>query len=96
MDFLPEPPVIELRKRKVSYSNDNFPEVLKRSVLSETVEKGPKRIPGGDAGENDPTECTTINDLTMARGRETPRNHPIMKLKVFSTVSADIEASLIS
>lgn len=35
--------------------------------FSETVEKVPKQILGGDAEKNDLTECATINDLTIMR-----------------------------
>jgi hypothetical protein len=57
--------------------------------FSETVEKVPKRILGGDAEKNDLTECATINDLTIMRSHETPKNHPLIILKSSSTVSAD-------
>ena len=60
----------------------------------ETVEKVPKQILGGDAEKNDLTECATINDLTITRGHETPKNHPVTILKGFSTVSADTEPSI--
>jgi hypothetical protein len=59
-------------------------------ISSETVEKVPKQILGGDAEKNDLTECATINDLTIMRGHETPKNQPLTILKGFSTVSADI------
>jgi hypothetical protein len=44
---------------------------------SETVEKVSKQILGGDAEKNDFTECSTINDLTIRRGREDPQKPPI-------------------
>jgi len=59
-------------------------------VYSEAVEKVPKQILGGDAEKNDFTECATINDLTIMKGRETPKNRALTILKSFSTVSADI------
>ena len=62
-------------------------------VYSETVEKVPKQTLGGDAEKNDFTECATINDLTIMKGRETPKNQALTILKGFSTVSADIETS---
>jgi hypothetical protein len=62
----------------------------KQRVYSETVEKVPKQILGGDAEKNDFTECTTINDLIIMKGRETPKNQALPILKGFSTVSADI------
>jgi hypothetical protein len=55
---------------------------------SETVEKVPKQILGGDTGKNDLTESATINDLTIMRGHKTPQNHPPTILKGFSTGSA--------
>jgi hypothetical protein len=57
---------------------------------SETVEKVAKQILEGDAEKNDLTECTTINDLRIMRGHETPKNEPLIILKSFSTVSAEI------
>ena len=57
---------------------------------SETVEKVPKQILGGDAEKNDFTECATINDLTIMKGRKTPKNQALTILKGFSTVSAEI------
>ena len=56
---------------------------------SETVEKVPKQILGGNAEKNDFTECATINDLTIIRGHETPRNYLLTVLKGFSTVSPE-------
>jgi len=53
----------------------------------ETVEKASKYILGGDAEKNDLTECATINDLTIMKGRETPKNQVLTILKGFSTVS---------
>jgi len=58
-------------------------------ISGETVEKVPKQILGGDAEKNDLTECTTINDLIIARGHETPENHPLTMLEGFSTVSEE-------
>ena len=55
----------------------------------ETVEKVPKQTLGGDAEKNDFTECATINDLTMMKGRETPKNQALTILKGFSTVSEE-------
>jgi len=46
-----------------------------------------------DAEKNDFTECATINDLTMMKCRETPKNQALTILKGFSTVSADTERS---
>jgi vancomycin permeability regulator SanA len=59
-------------------------------VSIETVEKVPKQILRGDAEKNDFTECTTINDLTIMKGRETPKNKALTLLKGFSTVSSVI------
>ena len=56
----------------------------------ETVEKVPKQIIGEDAEKNDLAECATINDLTITRGHETPKNHTLTTLKGFSTVSEGI------
>jgi len=63
----------------------------KQGIDSETVEKVPKQILRGDTEKNDLTECTTINDLTIMRGYETPKNYPLTILKGFSTVSAETE-----
>jgi hypothetical protein len=49
----------------------------------EAVEKGPKQIPGRDAGKNDLTECTTINDLMLGKGQVTPENHPLIVVRGF-------------
>jgi hypothetical protein len=46
-------------------------------MYSEAVEKVPKQILRRDAEKNDLTECTTINDLTIMRGHETPPKPPI-------------------
>jgi len=62
-------------------------------IDSETVEKVSKQTLGGDAEKNDFTECATINDLTIMKGRETPKNQAFTILKGFSTVSADIETT---
>ena len=62
---------------------------------SETVEKIPKQILGGDAEKNDLTECATSNDLTIMKRHETPQSHPLTILKGFSTVSADLAISAI-
>ena len=59
----------------------------------ETVEKVLKQILGGDAEKNNFTECATINDLTIMKGRETPKNRALTILKGFSTVSEDSEPS---
>jgi len=48
--------------------------VLVLRTSGETVEKVPKQILRGDAEKNDFTECATINDLTIMKGRETPKN----------------------
>jgi len=56
-------------------------------ISGETVEKVPKQILGGDAEKNDFTECATINDLIIMKGRETPKNQALTILKGFSTVS---------
>jgi hypothetical protein len=58
-------------------------------ITSETVEKVPKQIHGRDAEKNDLTECATISDLTITRGHETPKKHPLTILKGFSTVSVE-------
>jgi len=55
--------------------------------MGETVEKVPKQILGGDAEKNDFTECATIDDLTIMKGRETPKNQALTIQKGFSTVS---------
>jgi hypothetical protein len=57
---------------------------------SETVEKVPRQILEGDAEKNDFTECVTINDLTIMKGRETPKNQALTILKGFSTVSPEL------
>ena len=56
----------------------------------ETVEKVRKQILGRDAEKNDFTECATINDLTIMKGRETPKNQALTILKGFSTVSEEL------
>ncbi len=61
-----------------------------QSIDSETVGKVPKQIFGEDAEKNDFTECATINDLIIMKGRETPKNQALTILKGFSTVSADM------
>jgi hypothetical protein len=63
---------------------------LRCDVASETVEKVPKQILEGDAEKNDFTECVTINDLTIMKGRETPKNQALTILKGFSTVSPEV------
>jgi len=62
----------------------------KITSTGETVEKVPKQILGGDAEKNDFTECATINDLTITKGRETPKNQALSILKGFSTVSEEV------
>jgi hypothetical protein len=52
-------------------------------ITGETVEKVHKQILEGDAEKNDLTECTTINDLRIMRGHETPKNEPLIILKIF-------------
>jgi hypothetical protein len=59
-------------------------------ISGETVEKAPKQILGGDPEKNDFTECATIDDLTLMKGRETPPNQALTELKGFSTVSEGI------
>jgi len=59
-------------------------------IIGETVEKVLKQILGGDAEKNDFTECATINDLTIMKSRETPKNQVLTILKGFSTVSVEI------
>ena len=59
----------------------------KITLSGETVEKVPKQILGGDTEKNDLTECARINDLTIMKGRETPKNQALTILKGFSTVS---------
>ncbi len=59
----------------------------KMKSSGETVEKVPKQILGGDAEKNDLTECARINDLTIMKGREAPKNQALSILKGFSTVS---------
>ncbi len=56
----------------------------------ETVEKVLKQILGGDAEKNDLTGCARINDLTIMKGRETPKNQALTTLKGFSTVSVEM------
>jgi hypothetical protein len=58
-------------------------------ITGETFEKVPKQILGGDAEKNDFTECATINDLTIMKGRETPKNQALIILTGFSTVSEE-------
>jgi len=65
-------------------------ENLKLTISGETVEKVPKQTLRGDAEKNDFTECATINDPTMTKGRETPQNHALTILKGFSTVSEEV------
>jgi hypothetical protein len=64
--------------------------ILNLRTTGETVEKVPKQILGGDAEKNDFTECATINDLTIMKGRETPKNQALTILKGFSTVSEGV------
>ena len=40
----------------------------------EPVEKVPKEIFGRDAEKSDLTECATINDLILGKGKLTPEN----------------------
>ena len=56
-------------------------------ITGETVEKVHRQILGGDAEKNDFTECATINNLTIMKGRETPKNQALIILTGFSTVS---------
>ena len=64
--------------------------ILRTTSTGETVEKVPKPILGGDTEKNDFTECATINDLIIMKGRETPKNQVLTILKGFSTVSEAI------
>jgi len=59
----------------------------KSRVYSETVEKVPKQIVKEDPNRNDLIECATINDPTITKGHETPKNQPLTMPKGFSTVS---------
>jgi hypothetical protein len=59
-------------------------------ISGETVEKVPNQVLGGDPEKNEFTECATIHDLTLMKGRETPQNQPLTELKGFSTVSEGI------
>jgi hypothetical protein len=68
-------------------------DLKKNSLDSETVEKVPSRLLGEIREKNDLTECATINDITIMRGHETPKSHPLTILKGFSTVSAEIGCS---
>jgi hypothetical protein len=61
----------------------------------ETVEKVPKQILGGDPEKNDFTECATIDDLTLMKGRETLQNQALTELKGFSTVSEELYVVII-
>jgi len=63
------------------------------TITGETVEKVPKQILGGDAEKNDFTECATIDDLTIMKGRETPKNQALTIQKGFSTVSEELNGS---
>jgi len=63
--------------------------ISKETIPGETVEKVPKQILGGDAEKDDFTECATIDDLTMMKGRATPKNQALTILKGFSTVSEE-------
>jgi len=49
-----------------------------------------------DPFQTDYTECTTINDLIIARGHEIPENHPLTMLEGFSTVSDESEHNRIN
>ena len=66
----------------------------KNNITGEIVEKVPNQTLRGNAEENDFTKCATINDLTMAKGCETPQNQALTILKGFSTVSEAIHFSL--
>jgi hypothetical protein len=46
-------------------------------ITGETLEKVPKQILGGNAEKNDFTECATINDLTIMKGRGDPQKSGI-------------------
>jgi len=60
-------------------------------ITGETVEKVPKQILGGDVEKNDFTECATINDPTITKDREAPKNQALIILKGFSTVSVEVK-----
>jgi hypothetical protein len=49
----------------------------------EAVEKVPKQIFGRDAEKSELLKCTTINDLMLGRGQETPENHPLIVVRGF-------------
>jgi hypothetical protein len=70
-----------------------FKVVLPYNLSSETVEKVPKQILEGDTEKNDFTECATINDLTIMKGREDPQKSGINYTEGFSTVSVVIDNS---
>ena len=61
----------------------SFLKSKKQKVDSETVEKVPKQILGGDAEKNDLTECATINDLMLVKGQETRENRPLIVMRGF-------------
>jgi len=61
---------------------EHFQESKNRGIDSESVEKVPEQILGGDAEKNDLTECGIINDLTITRGHQIPQNHSLSILKV--------------
>jgi hypothetical protein len=76
--------------RTISSSKPKLLDFEKWNLYSETVEKVPKWTLGGDAKKNDFPECATMKDLTMMKGRETPKNQALTIPKGFSTVSADM------
>jgi hypothetical protein len=53
------------------------------SLSVEAVEKVPKKILGRDAEKSDLLECTTINDLMLGKGQETPKNIALTRQKDF-------------
>ena len=62
---------------------------MKTRLQERLSKKSPGRFLGEMQKKNDLTECTTINDLIIARGRETHENHPLTMLEGFSTVSEE-------
>jgi hypothetical protein len=54
-----------------------------KGLAVEAVEKTPKHILGRDAEKSDLIECTTINDLMLGKGQETPESHPLIVMLDF-------------
>jgi hypothetical protein len=67
-----------------------FRRLRNATFIARLSKKSPSRFLEGSR-KNDLTECATINDLTIMRCHEPPKNHPLTILKGFSTVSAAIE-----